>query len=170
MALGEVGTVDGPGRRDAARPESAAGSRGAREARAVDEAAWAGGHASRPAAGRGVAVVAEVAQTAVVAALLVVDGAAVLTGFGLSVGLVAEVLQLDVEVIGAEDIAQGVEDGPGFCRPAGVEQAAHLALAATGEADDPLAVLSQSGGGDGGGRSRSGTARWAAETRRQRLA
>ncbi len=95
---------------------------------------------------------------------------AVLAGVRLLVGLVAEVLQFHVEVVGAEDVAEVEEGGAGLGVAAGVDEIADLAVAAAGEADEPLGMGAQRLEGDVGGRSRSGSARWAAEMRRQRLA
>ena len=48
-----------------------------------------------------------------IAGSLLEDGGAVLAGVRLLVGLVAEVLQLDVEMVGAEDVAEAEEGGAG---------------------------------------------------------
>ena len=93
-----------------------------------------------------------------------------LTGVRLLVGLVAEVLQLHVEVGGAEDVAQAQEGGAGVGVAAGVDEVADLPVAAAGQADQPLGVVRSDSMVTSGGRSRSGSARWAAEMRRQRLA
>ena len=74
---------------------------------------------------------------------LLVDGGAVLAGAGLTVRLVAEVLKLHEKVIGSEDVAKGEEGGAGVVVAAGIDQVAHLAVAAAGEADEPLVVLTE---------------------------
>ena len=63
-----------------------------------------------------------------------------LTGMGLQVGLEAEVLQLYIEMIGAEDFAEVEEGDPGLAIAAAVDEVAHLAVAAAGEADEPVGV------------------------------
>ena len=77
----------------------------------------------------------------VVAVDLLVDGGAVLTGAGFTVGLVAEVLELDEEVIGSEDVAKSEQGGAGLVIATGVDQVADLPVAAAGEADEALIVL-----------------------------
>ena len=111
------------------------------------------------------------AEAAAVGSDLLVDRGAVLAGVGLLVGLVAEVLQLDEEVVGSEELAEAKERGAGVVVAAGVDEVAHLAVPAAGEADETLGVGRASDSRvTSGGRSRSGSARWAAESRRQRLA
>ncbi len=73
------------------------------------------------------------------------DRGAVLTGVGLLMGLVAEVLQLDIEAVaaetvGREDAAQAEEGGVGFAVAAGVDKVTDLSVAAGGEADQPFGV------------------------------
>ena len=75
-----------------------------------------------------------------VAVDLLVDGCAVLTGAGFTVGLVAEVLQFHIEVPGAEDVAEPEEGGAGLAVAALVHQVADLTVAAGGEADESLGV------------------------------
>jgi glutathione-regulated potassium-efflux system ancillary protein KefF len=65
---------------------------------------------------------------------------AVLAGMRFLVRLVAEVLQFYVEMIGAEDGAKTEEGGLGVGVAAGVDEISHLAVAAAGEADEPLGV------------------------------
>ncbi len=55
---------------------------------------------------------------------LLVDGGAVLAGVSLLVGLVAEVLQLDIEMIGLEDVAEAEKGGAGVVVAAGVDEVA----------------------------------------------
>ncbi len=81
-----------------------------------------------------------VAQTPPVGTDLLVDRGAVLAGVGLLVRFVAEVLQLYIEVIGTEDLAEAEEGGAGVVVAAGVDEVAHLAVAAGGEADESLGV------------------------------
>ena len=85
-----------------------------------------------------------------VAGGLLVDGGAVLAGVGLLVRLVAEVLQLYIEMVGAEDVAEAEERGAGVVVAAGVDEVAHLAVAAAGEADEPFGVGAQRLEGDQG--------------------
>ena len=81
-----------------------------------------------------------VAQTPPVGMDLLVDRGAVLAGVGLVVGFVAEVLQLYIEVIGLEDVAEAEEGGAGVVVAAGVDEVAHLSVAASGEADESVGV------------------------------
>ena len=81
-----------------------------------------------------------VAEAAAVGRDLLVDGGAVLAGVGLLVRFVAEVLQLYVEVIGAEDVAEAKERAEGVVVAAGVDEVAHLAVTAAGEADESFGV------------------------------
>ena len=75
-------------------------------------------------------------EAAAVGPDLLVDGRAVLTRMGFLVGDVAEVLQFYVEVIGPEYVAE-VKEGLGRVGiSAGVDQIAHLAVTAAGEADE----------------------------------
>jgi hypothetical protein len=79
-------------------------------------------------------------ETIVVAADLLVDGNSVLAGMGFVMRLVAEVLELYVEVIGAEDVAELTEGGVGVAVAASVDEVAHFAMAAAGEADEPFGM------------------------------
>ncbi len=88
------------------------------------------------------------AEAATFGADLLVDRGAVLAGVGLLVGLVAEVLEFYIEVVGAEDVAEAEERGAGFVVAAGVDEVAHLAVAAAGEADQTLGVRTQRLDGD----------------------
>ena len=69
---------------------------------------------------------------------------------GLLVGLVAEVLQLYVEVVGTEDVAEAEEGGLGLAVAAGVDEVADLAVAAAGEADEPVGMGAERLEGDEG--------------------
>jgi len=71
---------------------------------------------------------------------LCVNGHSVLAGAGLGMRFVAEVLEFHVEVGAAEDVAQPKEGCVGIVEVGGVDEVAHLAVAASGEADDAFGV------------------------------
>jgi hypothetical protein len=74
---------------------------------------------------------------------LLVDGVAVLTRAGLSVRLVAEVLQFYKEVMRAEDLTKNVERTLCILVSAGIHEPAHLAVPAPGQADEALSECAQ---------------------------
>ena len=76
-----------------------------------------------------------VAQTSPVGMDLLVYRSAVLPGVSLRVWLVAEVLQLYIEVIGPEHLAEAEKCVASIVVAAGVDEVAHLAVTAGGQAD-----------------------------------
>jgi hypothetical protein len=79
---------------------------------------------------------------------LAIDGGAVLSGPGFLVRFVAEVLELDVKVRRAEDVAEADKSGEGVGEATAVDKIAHLSMAAGGEADEPPSVGAQGLQGD----------------------
>jgi hypothetical protein len=79
----------------------------------------------------------------VVAVDFLVDGDAILSGVSFAVGLVAEVLEFHEEVVGSEDVAEVEEDRAGVVVATRVDQVAHFAVAAAGETDQTLGVLTE---------------------------
>ena len=74
---------------------------------------------------------------------LVIDGGSVLAGIGLLVRLVAEVLELHIEVVGAEDVAELQEGDTGLLVAAGIDEGADLSVPASGETDEASSVGTQ---------------------------
>ncbi len=91
-----------------------------------------------------------VPEAAVLSADLLVEGSAVGTGACFAVGLVAEMLHLDEEVMRTEDVAEAEENGAGEVVAAGVDKGAHLTVSAGGEADESVAVPAEGSEIDGG--------------------
>ncbi|OPZ78988.1 MAG: hypothetical protein BWY79_00596 [Actinobacteria bacterium ADurb.Bin444] len=91
-----------------------------------------------------------VPEAAVLSADLLVEGSAVGTGACFAVGLVAEMLHLDEEVMRTEDVAEAEENGAGEVVAAGVDKGAHLTVSAGGEADESVAVPVKGSEIDGG--------------------
>jgi hypothetical protein len=77
-----------------------------------------------------------VAQPVPDARQLLEYGGTMLAGVGLLVRLVPEVLQFDVEMIAAEDVAEPGESRLGLTVATRIDQVAHFAVAAAGEADE----------------------------------
>jgi hypothetical protein len=71
---------------------------------------------------------------------LSIDGGTVLTGVGFMVGLVAEVLKFNIEVVGTEEIEQAQKRGTRVVISAGIDEGADLSLSAAGEANETLGV------------------------------
>ena len=81
-----------------------------------------------------------VPEAAAVGGDLLVHGRTVLAGAGFLVGLVTEVLQLYIEVIGIEDLAEVEESGAGIVVTTRVDQISDLAVTTGGEADEARGV------------------------------
>ena len=76
------------------------------------------------------------------------DHRPVLAWVRLLVGFVTEVLQLHVEVVGAEDVAEAQEGGVGIGVAAGVGEVADLPVTASGQTDEAIGVGTQRLDGD----------------------
>jgi hypothetical protein len=81
-----------------------------------------------------------VPETVAVGSDFLVDGDAVLAGVGFLVRFVAEVLQLYIEMVEAEYLAELEERDESVAVAAGVDEIAHLTVAAAGEADEAVGV------------------------------
>jgi hypothetical protein len=80
------------------------------------------------------------AETTSVDRGLLIDGGAILAWLGFLMGFVTEVLELHIQVSGAEDVTQMKKSAGGVTEAAGIDEVAHLSVAAGGEADEPLGV------------------------------
>jgi len=81
---------------------------------------------------------------------LVIDRGTMLASMCFLVRFIAEILELDVKVRGAEDLAEVGEDSESVVEATRVDKVAHLSVAAGGETDEPLSVGAQGVQGDKG--------------------
>jgi hypothetical protein len=81
-----------------------------------------------------------VAEATSVDSDLLIDGGAVLTGASLSMRFVPEILELYVKVMRTEHVAEAEKGLGGIGEATGVDEVAHFAVTASGEADDSLSM------------------------------
>jgi hypothetical protein len=138
---GKFGAVAGNGRIATGRRRCRRGGECNRYCRSIIVQSSGTGRSRQP-------VDSVVVQPAVVAAPLPVDGRPVTAGVGLSRGSVPEVLEFNEEMPGTEDLSQIFEDDLGGGGAPRIDECTHLAVSATRETDDALAVFVEGIAGD----------------------